>query len=175
MHDLGGFIFKITVHRHTEELDEIIKDIFNKFDWTPVTEYGINRYRTSNNFCFQINYPETFLKTFKNGYSNMLPHNSIPATAFNSCIQQTCPLLYQGKIHKCSTAGLLANTLEKFNNPNIEQWTKFIDHGLSPSNDINEIIAFINNFGKPNKICAQCPTSNDVESILDHKLTVEFK
>ena len=176
MHELGNVVFKITVHTPDDEiLKSTIDDIFNNFQWTEVTEYGIKRWKTSNNLRLQINYPTQFLKTFKGNYNNMLPFDSIPSESFNDCIQQTCPLLYNGKIYKCSTAGLLKDTLD-FNNIENEAWKKHIDNGISTTDDINNIKRFVENFGKPNALCRQCPTKKDTSAILLHNhTTVTYK
>jgi hypothetical protein len=97
----------------------------------------------------------------------MLPFNSDPVDSFDACIQQTCPLLYNGKIYKCSTAGLLKDTL-KFNNVENSVWDQHIDNGISANSNIIDIVKFINNFGKPSVLCRQCPTIKDTSNILLH-------
>ena len=120
--DLGNIVFKITVHRNNELLEDTISTIFNSFSWEPVTEFGIKRFKTKNNLRLQINRPSAFIKTYKNTYTNMEPHDSDPDEAFSICVQQKCPLLYKGKIYKCSTAGLLESTLDKLGWPNKDKW-----------------------------------------------------
>ena len=176
MHSLGNVVFKITVHTIDDQLRDVIEDILTRYKWRIVLEHGIARWKTSNNIRFQLNYPTEFVKTFQGPYKDMKPYKSSPDTAFKTCIQQTCPLLYNGRIHKCSTAGLLKDTLEHLDNPNIELWNKYIDDGISITDDINTITAFIDNFGKPNKLCAQCPSVIDTNSIIKHnESTVKFK
>ena len=176
VHELGNVVFKITVHTPENiSLKHTIDSIFNDFEWVEVTEFGIKRWKTSNNLRLQINYPTTFTKTFNGDYTNMSPFNSDPHKAFSACIQQTCPLLYKGKIYKCSTAGLLKDTLA-LNNINNNIWNQFIDNGISTSSDIDNINKFIENFGKPNRLCKQCPTNNDKSVIIAHNTnTVTFK
>lgn len=166
--DIGNCIFKITVHQNNDEIEDTINQIFNMYNWQSVIEYGIKRYRTQNNFCFQINRPDIFWKSFKGNYTNMQPHASDPSDAFRICCQKTCPLLHNGVIYKCSTSGLLAETLDKFNNPNYEQWQPYISKGINSDCDDFELINFLQDFGKPNKICSQCPTSNDNDSKILH-------
>ena len=174
MHDLGNVSFKITAHT-PELLEHVINKIMCMYEWQPVHEYGIDRLITSNQFRFHVKTPLSFLKTFRNNYENMMPCYSDHKQAFDSCIQQTCPLLYKGKIYKCSTSGLLSDTLARFGNPNIEHWSQFIPEGISPSSSSNKIKEFIENFGKPNSICAQCPTHLDDEQKINHLDTVQFK
>jgi len=174
-HDAGNIVFKITRHVTDKKLDNLIEKIFNKFNWDPVTEYGINRWRTSNNLRFQINTPTTFIKTFVGDYKNMRPHHSNPTDAFNICCQQTCPLIYQGKLYKCSTTALLTDVLTRFNYPNKQDWEKYLHDGLNVDCTDVELTAFIKNFGKPHNMCAQCPTEKDVNSHLIHFDNVSFK
>jgi len=81
-------------------------------------------------------------------------------------------IIYNGKIYKCSTAGLLEDTLSRFGNPNISEWGKYIDPGLPPNKNIDK---FINNFNKPHPICGQCPSKNDSNYILNHISSVTIK
>lgn len=173
--DVGNAVLKITVHTDDQKIESTIDQIFRMYSWEEVEEYGIKRYRTENNFRFQINRPKVFYKTYKNEYENMMPHNSDPTEAFKICVQKTCPLLYKGRIYKCSTAGLLKDLLIKFNNPNIDKWEPLIDQGIAPDCTDDELERFLNNFGKPNKICAQCPTAADTKSKILHLAQVSHK
>jgi organic radical activating enzyme len=170
--DLGNIVFKITVHKETPELTDSIAQIRDRYGWLPVIEYGISRWKTKNNTRFQINRPHQFIKTYQGEYQNMRPHDSEPTRAFANCIQQTCPLLYRGKIYKCSTAGLLRDLLEKVGNPNTDQWAPYLDQGISINSSNLQIQNFIQEFGNPSQICAQCPESH--EAIIDHISTVSF-
>jgi organic radical activating enzyme len=173
--DIGNCVFKIGVHVINAELEEIIDKIYSEYDWKPVTEFGVHRHETKNKFRFHVKRPDVFWKTYQGTYDNMRPHNNDPTQAFELCCQKTCPLLYQGRIFKCSTAGLLQNTLDKFGNPNAEQWSPFVDHGILPDCSDGELQEFLNNFGKPNKICGQCPTINNTNARIMHLDNVSFK
>lgn len=173
--DIGNCVFKITVHHSTEFLENYIQDLVNTHDWTWTSEHGITRRVDTNGVRFQINRPDVFLKTYRGDYSNMMPHHSVPQEAFDICIQKTCPLLYNSKIYKCSTAGLLKDTLGKLNNPNIDQWQPYIDSGISANDSWQEIFEFAKNFAQPNKICAQCPTAQDQASLIPHQQFISFK
>jgi uncharacterized Fe-S cluster-containing radical SAM superfamily protein len=166
--EIGNCIFKIGVHVVDPDLEEIIQKIYNEYNWEPVTEFGVQRHRTQNNFRFHVRRPDTFWKTYQGSYLDMRPHNSDPAAAFDICCQQTCPLLYNGKIYKCSTSGLLEDVLSRHNTPNNELWKPYVSKGLEPNCSDAELQDFLNNFGKPNKICGQCPTANDVGSRIVH-------
>jgi len=173
--DIGNTVFKITVHQNNQDIDNVIERVFGMYDWKPVREYGIDRWATEDGFRFQVNTPTKFLKTYRGNYKNMMPHKSKPKHAFDICIQQTCPLLYQGRIYKCSTSALLEDTLEKVGNPNQEHWQKYLNHSISVNSTDIEIQNFIDNFGLPHKMCSMCPTKNDKESIIDHLTNVTVK
>lgn len=157
LHNLGNIVFKITVHVNESKLEKSIKDILSAKSWQAVNEHGINRWRTTNGLRFQVNRPTWFVKTYKHDYASMMPHDSPPDRAFNQCVQQTCPLLYKGRIYKCSTAGLLKDLLKRFDNPNFNQWSDYIDSGIGIEDDDLAIKSFLDNFGKHHSICGQCP------------------
>lgn len=171
-HDIGNVVFKITAHT---DVEDTINKVFNRFDWEPVKEFGINRWKTTNGLRFQVNRPETFVKSFKGSYNNMLPWDSNVNDSFDICIQQKCPLLYNGRIYKCSTQGLLSDTLAKFGNPNYESWEQYLHKGISPDDPAEVVQQFINNFGKPHTMCRMCPTAKDTEALIDHTITVTRK
>lgn len=170
LHDIGNCVFKITVHVNDLALEQIIEKIFSQYHWEPVREYGIARWQTTNNLKFQINRPSHFLKTFQGPYHSMAPFNSSPEAAFDACVQKTCPLLYQGRIYKCSTSALLQDTLDRYNRPNWTEWEPLIQSGISPDSTNYEIENFINNFGQPHAQCKQCPTAQ--QPLLNHAVTV---
>lgn len=166
--EVGNIVFKIGVHVMDPDLENTIQYIMDRFSWQPVTEYGINRFETGNRFRFQISRPDTFWKTFQGPYTNMQPHNNDPAAAFAVCCQQTCPLLYQGRIYKCSTVGLLRDTLTKFGNPNPELWQPFLSDGIAADCSDEDLDKFLSNFGRPNALCRQCPSSQNSSSKILH-------
>lgn len=171
--DIGNIVFKITVHVESPELEDTVQEIFSARAWQPVNEHGIDRWALSNGVRFQVNRPQQFLLTYKNNYENMMPHLSDPERAFDLCIQKTCPLLWNGRLYKCSTAGLLGEILDKINPATREHWIPFVDPGISPDSGIEDINRFIANFGRPHRICAQCPDNR--RFAIDHRSTVALK
>lgn len=172
---IGNCVFKISIHTESKRTESIVDYLFKKYEWSNVNEFGIDRFKTGNNVRFQINKPTVFLKSFKNNYENMLPYSSNPTDAFDICCQKTCPLLYNGKIYKCSTSALLKDTLSRVNNPNSEQWEPFLVEGLDPDCSQQSLQNFVNNFGRANKICSMCPTTNDKNSQIVHFENVSNK
>lgn len=175
MHDLGNVSFKITVHVDDPAVEHVIQRIFDQYAWQPINEHGIDRWKTTNNFRFHIKRPEQFIKTYRNDYENMAPWLCHPAEAFKVCVQQTCPLLYESAIYKCSTAGLLKPVLARHGNPNLSEWQAFIPDPLEPDCDELELLAFVRNFGQPHSICGQCPDQHMHDSQLWHRVTVHHK
>lgn len=174
-YEIGNVVFKITKHVNDKHLVNLIDKIFSKFKWEPVIEFGINRWCTGNNLRLQINTPSIFVKTFIGNYENMQPHRSDPTAAFKICCQQTCPLLYKGKLYKCSTTALLHDILLRFDNPNNTEWQPYLNTGLEADCDDFQLNAFIENFGQPHSMCSQCPTQEDRSSHLVHFDHVRFK
>lgn len=175
LEQVGNCVFKITVHQSSPELENYIEQVLAARSWQSVVEYGITRYKSGNNVRFQIKRPDVFYKTFKGSYETMQPHNNDPQQAFDVCTQQTCPLLYRGKLYKCSTSGLLAEVLARVNLADNPQWNQYLVPGLAVDCSAKELDAFINNFNQPHAMCAMCPTANDLESRLDHTATVTTK
>lgn len=175
LHRLGNSTLKISQHVDTPELTAVIQRIQNSYNWQPVQEYGIDRWLTTNQFRFQIAEPKTFLKTFRNDYANMAPHDNNPAQAFEMCVQKRCPLLYNGRLYKCGTVGLTPDLLDRYNRPNWAQWQPYLVPGLEPDCSDQDLAQFVQNFGRPHSVCRQCPSSNDLGSFVDHTKTVVFK
>jgi hypothetical protein len=137
------------------------------YKWEPVFEYGIYRFRTGNNLRFQVNRPQTFLKYYRNDYANMMPYSSNPKESFDICMQQRCPLMFEGRMYKCSTLGGLNQTLTRFGITD-PAWDPYRNYSISPTSSLKEIDAFLTNYGKPHRVCAMCPTAKDDESIILH-------
>ena len=175
LHEMGNAVLKISYHLDDPLINKAIKKIFNDFDLKPVTEFGINRWSTNNNFKFQVNTPTTFLTSFVGDYTNMSPHSSDPKEAFDICVAKRCPFMFNGQLFKCSTAGLTPWILERHGNPNRELWQRYVGTGLDPDCSDTDLKRFLNNFGKPHSICRQCPSKKDKSSLIDHKTNVTKK
>lgn len=168
LHDIGNCVFKIAVHKQDPELEAVIQQVFDQYDWEPVVEYGVSRYKTTNNMRFHVRRPDIFWKTYQGDYATMTPHNSDPEQAFEICCQQTCPLLYNGRIYKCSTSGLLEDTLRRFNNLNNPAWGPYVLPGTGADCSDAELQELLDNFGKPGAVCKMCPSAQDHNSKIIH-------
>ena len=178
LHQVGNSILKITVHVDDQNLESLIDRVFERHDWQPVVEFGIHRWKTSNDFVFQINRPQQFFMTFQGTYETAEPYNSNPAEAFAFCHQKLCPLLHNQRIYKCSTSGLMPGILEKHGKPNWNKWKPYVDHQFNGSIGLDssdvEIQQFANNVGLPHSTCRQCPTVRTATT-LEHKKNVIFR
>ena len=170
MLEVGNVVFKITAH--TNHADEFIHKTLANHNFETVNEFGITRWRGDNQIRFQVNRPQQFIKTYRGTYQSMLPYHSNPVEAFENCCQQTCPLLHKGRIYKCSTSGLLEETLERFSRP-LNEWQDYLHVGIGTDSTEKDINAFIDNFGKPSRICGQCPSSGT--GVINHLTTVKVK
>lgn len=174
MQQVGNIVLKITVHTNDSIIEKDIEYISKAFAWEPVQEFGINRFvYQPNNIRLQINRPRHFLPMFAGSYETMRPWHSQPEQAFAACVQKTCPLLYQGNIYKCSTTALLADTLARFNSPNIAEWQQYLYQPLTPNCDDLGLQQFVDNFGKVHSVCGQCPDHTVPK--LNHAVTVKYK
>ena len=149
MNDIGNCTLKISYHVDNTTLRRIVKQIIGAYDFSPVTEYGINRWSTPHDFKFQINNPTKFLQSYKNDYVNMEPHDSNPKDAFDICVCQRCAFMHDDKLFKCSIAGLTPLLHKRFNEPNKEAWAPYLDTGLSVDCTDSELESFVRNFGNP--------------------------
>jgi hypothetical protein len=157
-------------------VDACIDKIMNSCQWQPVEEFGIKRWKDPNrNFRFQLNRPKKFIKTFRGNYENMMPHHNQAGDAFEFCLQQQCPILYQGRLWKCGTMALTPELLDRFHRPNYDQWLPYLDNGLPVDCDQQKLEQYVNNFGKPHSKCGQCPSKHDQDSQIDHTNTVILK
>ena len=173
MFDLGNVVFKITVHVQNADLESWIDHCLGTYAWHQVEEHGIKRYRGQHDVRFQINRPQWFTPPFMNSYHDMKPWHSDPSQAFDRCIQQTCPLLYGGRIYKCSTSALLRDTLDRFDRPNWAQWQPFLSTGIHWHDHDDILQDFVRKFGHAEPMCAQCP-DHSVKPI-NHVITVKHK
>lgn len=173
LHELGNSVLKISYHMQDAQLDAEIDRVRQRFAWQSVSEFGINRWVTNNDFTFQISHPQKFLKTFRGPYNDMMPHNTAPAEAFDLCVQKRCPMIHNGFLYKCGTTALTPDILDRFDRPNYAAWQPYINSGLHPNCSDQDLQKFLCNFGRPNALCRQCPGTQ--QPMIDHIKTVTRK
>lgn len=169
MLDIGNCVFKISVHEPNEfYIQQSLQYVFSRVAWNPIEEHGIKRWIGPNNVRFQINYPQFFWKTFRGSYASMIPYHSNPNEAFEICVQKTCPLLWQGRLFKCSSIALLPQVLDDWPQDRTA-WNPYLHYqGLSTQCTDTELQQWLNGFGKPEWICQMCPTKQDTQSKINH-------
>lgn len=175
--DIGNCVLKFTIHQDTPNIRSAINDVFSRYEWTATVEHGISRWLGPNGVRFQLNYPKRFVKSFQGQYGNMRPHHNDPAEAFKICVQQKCPLLYEGKIYKCSSVALLPRVMHDWRQPVDHSWSPYINdyEPLTIDSSRIKIDEFISNFGQAFYTCAMCPTEKDTDSMIDHATSVLTK
>lgn len=162
MKEYSDIVLEISNHQpHLPYVTEFKNEILKHFDWDNVGYNGYCdewRYKT---LSFQISNNNVFLKTYKNEYGNMKPYNNNPVEAFEICTQQMCPLFVDGKLYKCSTVGMLHRVLKDHNQLDDIDWQPYLGTGLALDCSDEELLAYANNFNKPNPVCRMCPTAKD--------------
>lgn len=150
---VGKIELQVSVHREDFEnqLNASIKNIIQK-----KTGWKVNRY-TSDDEHRQIEFNHTDISIFKSKFKDfivpyrriggeMKPHYSDPAQAHASCGEPHTPIMFKGKLYKCSP---VANLIDINGS-----WLDY--QGLLPTDDLSELISHI---GKPESVCAGCPGS----------------
>jgi hypothetical protein len=175
--EIGNCVIKLSVHQpHKFYTQQAIKTLLELTEWQPIKEHGMQRWIGPNQMRLQINFPQQFVKSFRGQFYNMLPHDSNPAEAFAECVQKTCPLLYNGRIYKCSSIALLDQVLGDWKRNKEVTWQPYLDYqGIGMDSSASDIQKFIKQFGQPETICTMCPTSANSESIVNHPLTTMSK
>lgn len=173
MEKYGMIYLKLTNHQpHLTYFQKAKQTILERFNWDQQEE---NYWFEKNHILdLRIETPKEFMKTFRNNYENMKPYNNNPVEAFEICNQKTCPLFVDGKLFKCSTAGLLHRVLQDHNILFDVDWAPYINKGLSLDCSDDNLREWANNFGKPHSICKMCPTYKD-NPFHSHFNTVESR
>ena len=170
----GNAVLKIT--DHTGNIDSVLARLRSSYTWTPIHEYGLDRWITDTGLRLQINTPTKFTQTFQGTYTNMRPWQSDPDRAYANCHQATCPMLWQGRIYKCSTSALVQEAWSAHGGANGAAWKEYFDHATNGSIDLQSdpvvINHFAKNFGHVHAICKQCPTAADTNSVIEHRVNV---
>ena len=174
--DIGNCVFKVSTHQPNEFYTQTaLQYIFNRVKWEPITEFGIDRWIGPNGVRFQCNIGETFAKSFKGDYTSMMPHNSDPNSAIKNCVQKTCPLLYNGRLYKCSSIALLNKTLADWKQT-APDWDLYRNYaGIGTDCNDAELDLFIKQFGLAEYICRMCPSETDTDSHFYHLNNVQTK
>lgn len=168
--ELGNISLKFSNHIPTAEyIKQAIAAVDSRFTWTSITRSGeeVEYYDRNTKVTFQVATQPYFLKTYKGNYGNMKPYKNNPIEAFHICSQTLCPLMFEGKLFKCSSLGVLNKVLSDHNQNNDLDWKWYLEQYLDIDCSDKELLAFINNYNKPHKVCSMCPTEKD-KAAFDH-------
>lgn len=166
--EVGNMELKFSVHqKDAAYLKTAITDVMGKFPWKEEDDHYVHE-----SLRFEVSTTENFLRSFKGEYGAMEPYQSHPFKSFNICQQKTCPLLYEGRIYKCSSIALLKRVMTEWKQSDSKTWEPYLGYsGIGTDDSDEEIAAWIRTFGKPEAICRMCPTSDDL-AWHDHFSTV---
>ena len=163
----------ITLHVNDEEitksLDIMLKEKHMRFlirehkNQYIIKEYVL--FDSKRNFSIQIVKPDYFIKMYKGYGKNIFAYESKNAEdAYNICID--CPMLYEGKLYRCSRLALIREQLkltgQLFDEELSKSWKSCLDYqGVDYSSDIEEIRNRLSLFNKAEEVCKSCPCSSD--------------
>ncbi len=150
-----------------KSLLKIIKDATAHLRWnvTKTDEEIIFLKFINENLNVQCARFGEFRKPYKNSKNQMMPWNSTDLQgSINNCGSPRNPILYKNKLWKCAPIANLRDTLNTLNSYDKKAWKPYLEYkGYGLEDDIE---TFINDFGKANKICSMCCSTN--ESEIDH-------
>ncbi len=162
MEKYGMIYLKMTNHIPGADYYEKSKKlVLERFDWEQQEDgYWFNQKHIND---FRTEKVDTFMQILRGKYGDIKPYNNNPVEAFEICNQQICPLFYEGKLHKCSTVGMLDRMLTDHKQHDDPDWAPYVNQGIDiRTADNSRLRAWANNHGKPHmKLCRMCPTAKD--------------
>lgn len=167
-----NFELQISLHRqdHKELIrSKVMKIIQCKNDWHVIEPPKIKHHKQwtwkSKNIAIYFSMFSDFVMPYKLSDHKIESWHSDPTQAHKICGAPNTPILYKNKLYKCPPiANIQDMTNGKFSNY----------HGYCVDDDIQE---FVNNIGRPEKICGNCPDIVTDETTINHfkKETVYVK
>ena len=107
---------------------------------------------------------------------NLRPWNSKnPEKSIEICGNPADPIMYEGRLYKCSPSANLRDTLEFHKIDTLDEWQPYLKYkGVGPNDDI---VKFAQQVGKAESICSMCADTYDGLLKYDHlkEGAVEFK
>lgn len=170
LYNAGHFQIHLTIHHDNQEyINSFINLVLNMpLPWQETQDKDQwligdwHAHKDNKYIAFRVEKPTSFLSTYVGSLENMRPYNNDPIEAFEQCLQKTCPLMYQGRLYKCSTTALLNRTLTDFNLNDEESWQPYLTYqGLSADCSDVELQEYVDNFGKVRGFCSMCPSQKD--------------
>jgi organic radical activating enzyme len=151
------------------------RDSYQDVDGTRQTQ---TRYRLADPAVLvEVFRPRFFVKSYQGFGADMRPwnHNN-PKAAIEICPCRYCPLLYEGRLYKCSQIALLRDHLGRLGLLGADDWQPYLSYrGVSPADSAPELDRFVRRFGVPESICAMCPAEPAGEAWIDHGAEVSTR
>lgn len=151
--DFAPFEMQVSIHRkdHESEISKKIKNIIqHRRPWIVTTQGGPNQHRqitwSHGNFSIYKSMFGEFIVPYKKINNQLLPWRSDPEQAHKICGCPSVPILYKGLLYKCSP---VANIIDITG----ENW-----YGYQAIDVADNLDDFINNIGRPESVCGQCPS-----------------
>ena len=159
--EFDNFEMQVSLHRldHRKLLqDEVSKIIRCRHPWTvrsfdEADHKQLSWQHDSIKIYFSIF--KDFVVPYQAQGQKILPWRSDPADAHKICGAPNTPVLHRGKLYKCPA---VANAIELAK----ENWFNY-----HPVEDPTGLQDFVNNIGKPETVCGQCPNQAQAV-IIDH-------
>lgn len=120
--------------------------------------------------------PRVFVRSYRGFGTSMRPwDHGDPRGAIEMCPCRYCPLLYEGRLYKCSQVALLRRQLGALGLLDCEDWQPYLAYeGVGPE-DPAAVARFVRSFGKAERVCGMCPARPDEGVLVDHTAGVLTK
>jgi hypothetical protein len=139
------------------------------------TEQRRVQYRLdSPDVMVEVSRSRFFVKSYQGFGTSTRPWNhNDPKGAIEICPCRYCPLMYEGRLYKCSQIALLRDHLGRLGLLEVDEWQPYLAYrGVAPTDSPVEIARFIRRFGVPESICRMCPSSTVEGAWIDHTVEV---
>jgi hypothetical protein len=117
-----------------------------------------------------------FVSPAKGHGKNLRPWNSNNVEdSISLCGNPSDPIMFEGRLYKCSPLANLKDTLSSFNIDHVDEWQPYLTYnGIGPDDDIENFVA---NVGKASWMCSMCADNSSDLTTYSHleKGGVEFK
>lgn len=150
--DFEPFELQVSIHRkdHESDINNKIKNILqHRAPWKIFQQGGDKQHRqltwTHNKFSIYKSIFKEFVVPYKKVSDELLPWYSDPIQAHAICGAPATPILYKGLLYKCPP---VANAIDITN----KNWFNY--NAIDIDGDLE---TFINNIGRPELVCGQCP------------------
>lgn len=160
--EFGDFEIQVSLHRldHRKKIDSVLAAIMQqRRPWSVRRLGGENQHHqmafSHGSMTIYKSVFQEFVVPFRGSVDNIQPWNSDPAQAHAICGAPNTPVLYKSKLYKCPA---VANALDLTNH----NWFDYV-----PKSVEDDLGDFVNNIGKPESCCGQCP-DRDRAVIVDH-------